>query len=112
MLHQNAFYTLTTKQFAAGEHFVKHRPKAIQVAARVQRGRIDLLRAHVLRRADGFTEPGQRRHGVELFGDAEVHQRNRSILAQHDIGRLDVAMDDALRVHHTQALGDLPDVTQ
>ena len=63
--------------------------------------REDGLRSHVLRRADQGAGAGQLDFSIdlELFDEAEVEQLDdvtlASLRAQHDVGGLDVAMDQA-----------------
>ena len=42
-------------------------------------------------------------------GDAEVHHLHRAGLADHDVGRLDVAVDDAVLVAEVQRLAGVGD---
>jgi hypothetical protein len=99
----------------AGQQLVEQRPERVDVAAGVDvlRGRRGLLGAHVLQGADDQPELGQ--HGLfgqlvpGRLGDAEVDDlRNRPAVVgchQH-VGRLDVAMDDALLVGVLDGLAD------
>jgi len=41
------------------------------------------------------------------FGDAEIEQLRLAALRDEDVCRLDVAMDDALRVRGVERVGDL-----
>ena len=43
-----------------------------------------------------------------MLGEAEVDHLHRAGLRHHDVGRLEVAMDDALLVRRLERLGDLP----
>ncbi len=81
----------------AGEQFVEHDPGAVQVGGGARRGVLGQLRCHVHGRADRTAEPGHGRPVGEP-GDTEVGQhRPRAAGAggvDHDVRRLDVAMDD------------------
>ena len=99
VLHQDALEPIAAKRVQVGEHFMEHRTEAIKIAARVEGLRVDLFRAHVVGCAQRFAMPRKRVRRIELLGDAEIDQRHRAVLAQHNVGRLDVAVDDAVRVH-------------
>ena len=66
---------------------------------------LDLLGAHVARRADHEPRPGEPIHPGHLYrtGDAEVDQHG-SLARQNDVFRLHVAMDDPLRVGIAQCI--------
>ena len=42
-----------------------------------------------------------------VLGDAEVHHFDVAVGADHDVGRLQVAMDDAALVREVNRFGDL-----
>ncbi len=42
-------------------------------------------------------------------GDAEIHDFDLAVVAQHDVAGLEIAMDDAFAVHVVEALGALVD---
>ena len=84
------------ERMPAGEQFVecdrrKRRcPSAFEPA-------IELFRRHVRQRSDQRpcgVMPSRGRLGTRR--DAEIHDLHRAVAQQHDVGRLDVAMDDAL----------------
>ena len=76
-----------------------------------------LLRRHVRRRAehDARIRPwhvktcGWRLRGgvLDELGEAEIDNLGVTVLGDHDVGRLQIAVDDALLVSAGQALGDL-----
>ncbi len=89
---------------AAGEHFVQHRAQRIDVAPCVHTAHVfDLLRRHVMRRAEHEIRLGGEGHGLdasrcERLGDAEVDDlghRTAIHLSDEDVGGLEVAMNDA-----------------
>ena len=93
----------------AGEHLVHHARQAVDVAlGRDVLAAHRLLGAHVRRRADGHARacqplPSSHAHRAR---DAEIGHE-RATVGEQDVLRLDVAMDDALRVRVRQRLGDL-----
>ena len=82
------------------EQLVDDDAQGVDVAARVERLATDLLRAHVLgsshHHADG-RDLGDRL-ALEALGDAEVHEPYDAAAVAHDVGRLEVAVDDPLRM--------------
>ena len=65
-----------------------------------------LLGAHVAQRAEQVAGHGQAGLGVEL-GQAEVGDPEAAAGVEQQVGRLDVAVDDAERVGVVQGLGRL-----
>src|SRR5262249_6197292 len=99
----------------AGQELVKQDAQGIDVAARVDAPGTDvrLFGAHVLRRAHDRTDQrfgglvGQRL--LDRLGDAEVddlRERLALVPRDQDVGRLDVAVDDALLVGVLDRLAD------
>ena len=82
-----------------GQHVEEQHAERIQVGLLVERIALDLLRAHVGRRAHAHDEG---RVGVELLVDvereAEVGDLHVVLLVDQDVRRLDVAVHDALAV--------------
>ena len=81
------------------EHLEQHAAQAVHVAARVGRHPEGLLGTHVSRRSDGLTRLGDRQvaGGTDRARDAEIGDHG-VIRREQDVFRLDVAVDDALRV--------------
>ena len=84
----------------AGEQFVQDDAKTVDIAAAIDAVSLAprLFRRHVRRRAQHLT---LRRHGDLTglaLGQAEVHQVRHVPLVQHDVGRFDIAVDDAALV--------------
>ena len=62
---------------------------------------------HVVGRAHGGGETGEGQSPQSgRLGNAEIHDANAAIVAEHDVFRLQVAMDDVLPVHVLQGLAD------
>ncbi len=100
---------------AAAQELVADQPEAIEVGAVVELVEVELLGGAI---GDGTGEAGlgreRRLHAVEL-GQAEVHQLDleagRAVgpgrRADEDVGRLDVAVDDAVIVDVVEGQGQL-----
>ena len=108
---------------AARQHFVEHAAERPDVGALVDALAARLLRAHVRGRAHDDARAGRRgvvivgdcvtmapprRSGSSSLGQAEVEHLDRAVGRDLDVGRLQVAMDDALLVRRLERLGDLP----
>ena len=92
----------------AGEEFVKHHAEREDVRTVVGVGALDLLGGHIPRRANGApllceARPGRR----PQLGEPEVHDLRDTVLADHDVLRLDVPVDDPLLVGGGEPVGDL-----
>ena len=99
----------------AGQQFVQQHAQRIDVAAGVdiQPAHLRLLGRHVERRADQLREAGEQGLFGQLlpggFGDAEVdHLDHRPAVVQRDqhVGRLEVAVNDALLMGMLHRLAD------
>ena len=106
------------------QHFVEHAAKGPDVDTTVDGLSPRLFRRHVRRRAEDDTElgdsrGGERRRVVERgshcrgFGDhrlgqAEVEYFDRAVRPDFYVGRLEIAMDDALLVRGFECVGYLP----
>ena len=100
----------------ARQQLVEDDADAVQVAAMVHLLAAGLLRAHVARRADGelgaaCRDLGELRRGVDQLGQAEIHDLEHLVgrvrIDDHQVGRLQIAMDDALGVGRLQDLAQL-----
>ena len=83
-------------------------PERVQVALRPHRRAADLLRGHVgggAQKRSGAGEPGQLR--VVEHGQPEVQDLDRAVPAEHEVGRFEVAVQDAASVRGGQDRGDL-----
>ena len=99
---------LFAKRRPAGEEFVKHGAKAIDIGARRNLGRIaaGLLGGHVARRAED--RAGLRFRAVILkdLGQPEIGHQGLVVLIEQDVRRLEVAMDDAVGMQVVHGSGD------
>ena len=88
------------------KRFVQHHAEGVDVGATIEPLASDLFRREVLDRAQHGA--GLRHVGiVPDLGDPEVGHHHAAVLAQQDVGWLDVAMDEAGLVGGTQGVGDL-----
>ena len=92
----------TGEGVSTAQHLVNNTPKTENVAGGIDRLTPKLLRRHVRKRSRDYAEggAGQRRGVVRLrtSGQAEVQDFYLSARGEHDVLRLDVPMDDAVRV--------------
>jgi hypothetical protein len=100
---------LAAEHRRAREQVVRDRAEGVQVGAGVDRlGRDDGLGGHVLRRAGQRERAGELDVSIdlELLHEAEVEQLHdvalAALRAEHDVRRLDVAVDEADRVRFGQ----------
>ena len=103
----------------AGGHLIQRCAKAEDVAARIDLAADRLFRGHVRRGARGAagsthafaTQIGDGRGPRVLFIDlrqlreAEVEHLDRAVVADHDVARLEITVDDAPRVRRGDRVG-------
>lgn len=102
----------------AGEHFVEHGAEREDVAAAVEFLAFNLFGRHVLKSADdgaflgdgillgrGSGERGESGLGSAGLGEAEV-EKFCAGLGEHDVGRFDIAMNDAAAVGFVEGVGE------
>jgi hypothetical protein len=106
VLEQGRERRIALERDATREDLERDDPERVQVAAMVDLGGLRLLGAHVVRRPDDVARSGRALH-VLVLGDAEVHQPRDAVAVQHDVGRLQVAVDDAGVVDGLERVGDL-----
>ena len=106
----------------ARDQLIKDAAKGEDVGAGIDVTRFDLLRRHVLGRADDGVCASEQRDCRLLgrrawrrshaggrrrqLGESEVEELD-ALLGDEDIGRLEIAMDDALAVRRVECLADL-----
>ena len=91
---------------AAADHLVEHAAERVEVAGGRRLAAHRLLRRHVARRADHH--PGLRQpRAVERHRQAEVADLGDAAAVEPDVARLQVAVDDALRVGELEARAHL-----
>jgi hypothetical protein len=101
---RNRRQRLAWKGFGIGEELVEHDPDREQVSATIHRGSKDLLGRHVARRADHV--PGVR-GDAEHASDAEIENLQAARPIDHQVGRLDIAVDDRHLVRVTGTTREL-----
>src|SRR5438309_11728828 len=105
---------------AAGGHLVQHGTEREQIAASVEVFASCLFRRHVGYSTDGRAGTGKVSgdalagdgvHGhfslASQLGEAEIENLYLAALSDEDVGRLDVAMNDALGMRGFERLGEL-----
>jgi hypothetical protein len=102
----------SAKRRPIGEHFEHHHAKAEDVASSVDVAPLSLLRRHVRRGAEHdagerLVRRGAARFRCQPLGQPEIDHLHHAIGPQHDVFRLDVAMDDPRVVRRQQCAGDL-----
>ena len=88
----------------ARAQLVEHEPQRVDVAPRRYFAARELFRRHVRRRAT------HRLRAAQLCGndgDTEVHDADLTLAVDHDVVRLEIAMDDTSRVRGRQPRGEL-----
>jgi hypothetical protein len=103
----------------AGEHLVEHDTEREQVGALVHGVPVRLFGRHVQHGADecagqggALASAGGTDNAVDIveseqLGDAEIQHLHQAARGHHQVGALDVAVDDAAPVRLVQSLGDL-----
>jgi hypothetical protein len=91
----------------AGQHLVDQDAERVEVGLVADLGGpSDLLGRHIGGRPQGPPGGGQGR-GVEVLGDPEVGQLDLALCGDHQVRRLEVAVDHALLVRVVQRVADL-----
>jgi hypothetical protein len=98
---------VTSERNAPSEQLVGNNSQGIDVTAEVDLDPLGLLRAHVLGSADHLTGRGDAASRTILFRDTKVHESHHTMGITHDVGGLEVSMDDAGVVNCLQTLGQL-----
>ena len=95
------------KRTPAGEHFIKHHAQAVDIASRIDllRGATGLLGRHISRRSKQAAVRSHRQIAGLLLGQAEIHQMRTASHVEHDVRRLDVAMDNAVVMGVAESVG-------
>ena len=94
------------KGAAAGQHFVKHNAKGVDVALRPNFAAADLFRRKVGWRADNIAL-GDAGLGADFHSDAKIAKIGVAIFIQQDVVGLDVPMYDAIAMSEGQSRADL-----
>ena len=95
---------------STGKQLEHDHTERIEVGFLVERVALDLFRRHVGRRTDAHDEGRVAVHVlVHVQGQAEIGDLRLVIGGDHDVGRLDVAMDDALPISRIECHAALED---
>ena len=90
----------------AGEHLPEHDAERVDVGRRRDGAAARLLRREVLAGPDDRSRLRHAVLDVERARDAEVGDLDAAVLAEEDVLRLDVAMDETALVRERQAVRD------
>ena len=90
----------------SGEHFVENDATTPNVGASIGGFAFESLGGQVLRRPDHVTGPGNTGKITQL-DNAEIENLRVKVLSDHDVGGLDVAVDNTLCMSVGQARADL-----
>ena len=106
LLH-NLFQRLAFIGLLAGEHVEKHRPHTIDVGTFILYITERLFGTHEIGRADDIFDLSMAVCLIYTSRHAKIAQHCRTVITQHDVLRLDVAMNDAHAMHFHQRLHHL-----
>ncbi len=110
MLVGNGHRRVAGERRFAREDFVENAAQRVHIGTCVDGLAAGLLRRQILRGADHRGSLGDAVAAVgDRAGDAKVHHLDRIRGADHDVGRLDVSMDDAVLVAEVQRLARVGD---
>ena len=116
-------HVVAGKRAAAGQHLVQNHAERPDISAAIDGLSPCLFRRHVCGRAEHHSElrrPGGERRRIhhlrcparrimrQRFSEAEVQHLHGAVLANLDVRRLEIAMDDALLVRGFEGLRHLP----
>ncbi len=104
MLCDNRQRRLGIERHSAGQHFIQHDTGRVQIATLVVVFSLRPFRRHVYRRAHGLTGRRQLARFIHQLGDPKVGQHRPIGTGHQNIGRLDIAMDNAPRVRIRQSV--------
>ncbi len=97
----------TTKRRSAGQKVVEDRPQAVDVGRCRDRPAVCLLGCHVGRRAEHGAGSREAAALVDPLGQTEVCNQRAAVGVDQDIGRLQVAVDDASPVSVIDGASDV-----
>jgi hypothetical protein len=107
VLHDRRQRGVAVERNLSREELEDDDPHRVEIASLVHALAAHLLGAHVLRGADERSRGGHMALGVNVFGDAEVHQADDAPGVAHDVRSLQVAMDNAFIVDRFEPIRDL-----
>src|SRR5690349_22732318 len=104
-------YVLAGDRALSRSHFIEHNPETEEISAPIKLKTLYLFGRHIVRRAQYLATM---RHAAGSLGDAEVHDFCDVLARDHDVGRLNVAVN---HLHFSRIikprrhlLGDLNDL--
>ena len=100
---EDGLFVMALKWQLAACHLVEHDAERPDVGPRVDFLASGLLRGHIGRCADRGPFLGELRAAMGKLSQPEVHQNGLAVSRHHDVGRVDVAVDDAFAVRFLEA---------
>ncbi len=97
------------ERLGADERLVEHAGQRVDVGATVDGLSLDLLRRDVVDGADELPCRGEAGLGGRLLGQPEVRDVDVVVLADQDVARLDITMDEPAPVRRVQTCRRLSD---
>ena len=106
VLHGDAQRRLTLEGHPPRRHLEQDDAEGVDVGPLIDVRPFDLLGSHILGRPDEGATVGEAL-GLGGAGDAEIHDPGASLAIDHDVGRLEVPMDNSQPVGFRKAVADL-----
>ena len=99
-VHDRVRALLLVERRVTGHHLVEDGSQTVDVGSGIAALTGDQLRRHVVGRAESAGQASERQAACGRRGrNAEVHDSQRSVVTEHHVIGLEIAMDDALAMH-------------
>jgi hypothetical protein len=99
---------LVIERDSPGQHAIEHHADGVQIDAMIERKALRLLGCHVVRRPEHQAAAGKPRIiDHQCVTEIDDHGGGRSDRRQHDVRRLEIAMDDLGGVDGSKAARDI-----
>src|SRR5690348_11523606 len=101
---RSTLFPYTTLFRSARQHLEHDHSEAVEIAARIECLCVTLLRTHVVRGAEDHAGVRDIERKRRILGESEIDERDRAILTQHDVSRLQIAMEHPGRMYGGECL--------